>query len=72
MNTERLIQVVKERLSEYKVSLDDDAVASVTGGASIMMKFGRNTNLLHVACLAHAIHLVVCDVLHKSQESRSE
>ena len=41
MYTERLIQLLKERLSEYKVSLDDDVVASVTDGVSIMMKFGR-------------------------------
>ena len=47
MNIEkRLIQLVKERLSEYKVSLDDEVVASVTDGASIMMKFGRDTNPL--------------------------
>ena len=72
MNTERLIQLAKEKLSEYKVSLDDEVVASVTDGAGIMMKFDRNTNPLHVACLPHAIHLVVCDVLYQSQESRSE
>lgn len=68
-NAGKMINLVKEKLSEYKVSLDNDVVASITDAASIMIKFGSDTNPHHVACLAHAIHLVVCDVLYKSQEN---
>ena len=29
------------------------------------MKFGKQTKPIHIACLAHAIHLCVCDILYK-------
>ena len=29
-----------------------------------MMKFGRETEPLHFSCLAHAMHLSVCDVFY--------
>ena len=29
-----------------------------------MMKFGREMEPLHISCLAHAIHLNVCDALY--------
>jgi len=40
-------------------------VSTTTDRASVMIKFGRDTRPLHIACLAHAIHLCVCDVLYK-------
>ena len=55
MVTEMAIKLVQERLHEYAPSLNDDS-------ASIMTKFGRKTEPLHFSCLAHAIHLSVCDV----------
>ena len=64
MVTERAIELVQERLHKYALSLNDNIVTTITNGASIMMKFGRETEPLHFSCLAHAIHLSVCDVLH--------
>ena len=64
LRTERAIELVQERLHEYALSLNDDIVSTITDGASIMMKFGRETVPLHIFCLAHAIHLSVCDVLY--------
>ena len=61
--TERAIELVQEKLHEYALSLNDDIVSTTTDGASIMMKFGRETEPLHFSCLAYAIHLSVCDVL---------
>ena len=42
-------------------------MGAVTDGASDMMKFGRNTSPLHIVCLAPAIHLFICDELHKKR-----
>ena len=64
LRTERAIELVQERFNEYALSLNDDIVSTITDGASIMMKFGRETEPLHISCLAHAIHLSVCDALY--------
>ena len=63
--TERVIELVQERLHEYALFLNDDIVSTITDGASIMMKFGCETEPLHFSCLAHAIHLSVCNVLYR-------
>ena len=63
MVTERADKLLKERLQEYALSLNDDIVSTITDGASIMIKFGREIEPLHFYRLAHAIHLSVCDVL---------
>ena len=62
--TERAIELVQEKLQKYAPSLNDDIVSNINDGASIMIKFGRETEPLHFSCLAQAIHLSVCDVLH--------
>ena len=62
--TERVIELMQERFHEYALSLNDDIVSIIMDGASIMIKFGRETEPLHFSCLAHAIHLSVCVVLY--------
>ena len=64
LRTERAIDLVQERLNEYALSINDDIVSTITNGASIMMKFGHETEPLHISCLAHVIHLSVCDALY--------
>ena len=46
MATEKAIDLVRTRLAEYEVSLEEDAVATITDGASVTMKFGRKTEPL--------------------------
>ena len=41
------------------------AMTTVTDGASLRVKFGKETCPEHVTYYAHAIHLAVCDVLYK-------
>ena len=61
MKTE-VIQLVKSRLSKYKLGLNNHIVATITDGTSnIMMKLGKETSPIHNACLAHKIHFCVCD-----------
>ena len=45
-------------------------VATVTDGASLMVKFGKETCPEHVTCYAHTIHLAVCDVLYKKTQHK--
>ena len=65
METEKAIELVKQRLTKFNLSHDSDIVSTITDGASVMMKFGRLTKSLHISCLAHATRLCICDVLYK-------
>ena len=66
MNTEKAIQFVHDRLEKFHLKLDNDIVATITDGASVMMKFGKTTTPIYLACLVHAIHLCICDILYKN------
>ena len=68
MNTEKAIQLVRDRLEKFHLNLDNDIVATITDEASVMMKFGETTTPIHIACLAHAIHLCFCDILYKKNK----
>ena len=72
MKTEKPIKLVRERLSKFNLNLDTVIVSTVTDGASVVMKFGRDTRPLHIACLAHAIHFCVCDVLYKEKRKNND
>ena len=61
----KAIKLVEERLQLFGLDLNKDVVASVKDGASLMVKFRKDTNPEHVTCNAHAIHLAVCDALYK-------
>lgn len=62
---ETCIQLLKEKLSEFELSLDGDIVAIVTDGAKVMLKVGKNLKAYHQVCLAHGIQLAVLDVMYK-------
>ena len=42
-------------------------VSIVSGGASVMKKLGKSSQLNHQLCYAHGVHLAVCDVLFKNR-----
>ena len=65
LNAAQAIKLVEERLQLFGLDLNKDVVATVKDGASLMVKFGKETCPEHVTCYAHAIHLAVCDVLYK-------
>lgn len=64
MSAERLVSLVKERLEVFSLDLDCDIASTVTDGASIMKKVGRMTSPVHISCMAHGLHLCVCDILY--------
>jgi len=53
-------------------SAADTALSTITDGTSVMIKFGRDTRPLHIDCLAHAVYLCVCDVLHKEKRKSGD
>ena len=65
ISTEKAIQFVRDRFEKFHLNLDNDIVATITDRASVMMNFGKTTTSIHIACLAHAIHLCICDILYK-------
>ena len=58
MKTEKPIQLVNSRLSKFKLDLGNDIVETITDGAIVMVKFGKETSPIHITCLAHAIYCV--------------
>ena len=48
---------------------EKDVVATVTDGACVMVKFGKDTSPQHVTCYVHVAHFAVCEVLCKTSNS---
>lgn len=48
------------KLNEFGLSLQD-IVGATTDGAAVMMKFGRDMDVIHQPCYNHALHLAVMD-----------
>lgn len=61
------VQLLKGRLDEYNLDLDEDVVCITTDGASVMKKLGSLLNCQQQLCFAHGIHLAVIDVLYNSR-----
>ena len=72
MKSEKAIELVQGRLAKFNLNLDTEIVATITDGASVIMKAGRETCPLHIACLSHAIHLCICEVLYKDKRKTNE
>ena len=60
--------LVRKRLAEFKINYDSHIFASVTDGASVMVKFARISSHEGQLCQAHGIHLAVCDVMYVKKE----
>lgn len=72
MTAEVCVELLKEKLACFGLSLDEDIVAIVTDGPNVMLKVGRLVPVKHQLCFAHGIHLAVCDVLYKKRLDETE
>ena len=72
MTAERIVEAVELKLCEFGLNLKTDIVSVVTDGASVMKKFGKLIPCEQNLCLAHTIHLAVCDVLYKKQKHNTD
>ena len=65
MTAECCLDLIKKRLEDFGLSLQDHIVGMVTDSASVMIKTGRLSGIIHQVCHSHGLHLAVCDVLYK-------
>lgn len=73
MSSESCVQLLKEKLSEFNLFLDNDIVGITTDGASVMKKVGRLIEPLQQLCYAHGVQLGITDVIYKKNvESNAE
>ena len=63
MPAERVENLVKERLHEFGLNMED-IVTATTDGASLMKSFGRTICCVHQLCFAHDYHVAVTDFLY--------
>ena len=66
MPAERVENLVKERLHEFGLKMED-IVAATTDGASVMKSFGRMICCIHQLCFAYGYHLAVTNFLYARQ-----
>ena len=66
MPAERVENLVKERLHEFGLNMED-IVAAMTDGASVMKSFGRMICCVHQLSFAHGYHVAVIDFLYARQ-----
>lgn len=67
MPAETAVDLLKKRLSEFGLFLDDDVVNITTDGASVMTKVGRLISPLQQLCYAHGIQLSIIDCICRSR-----
>ena len=70
LNAAKAIKLVEARLQLFVLDLSKGVVPTVTDGASLNVKFGKETCPEHVTCYAHVIHLAFCDVLYKKTQHK--
>ena len=67
LNAACATELLREKLLEFKVSLDSHVVALVSDGAAMMLKTGHEIHAEHQVCLASGQHLAVIEVLYKTK-----
>ena len=65
---EKIVDLVKNKLSDFNLLMKRHIIASVTNGACVVKKFGRLSGIEYQLCYAHGLHLEVCDVLYKKSK----
>lgn len=59
------LECLKKKLSNFRLSLDEDVICLTTDGANVMLALGRAARANQQLCLAHGIQLGIIDVLYK-------
>lgn len=69
---DEMLTKIKDHLSSFGISLDNDVVGSTQDGAAINKKFIRLASVVGQFCFNHGIHLAVCDSLYTKNEPDSD
>ena len=62
-------EILTKKLAEYGIELKKHVICNTVDGASVCVKLGKLLKILQQICLAHGLHLSVCDVLYKAKRS---
>lgn len=63
------LDILRNKLNDFNLSLDTDIICLTTDAASIMTALGRQAKTYHQLCLAHGIHLGIVDILYKTDKT---
>ena len=64
---EKILQLEKQLADFGITNMQISVVSIVSGGASVMKKLVKISQLNYQLCYAHGVHLAVCDVLFKNR-----
>ena len=65
---ENILQLLEKQLADFGITnMQISVVSIVSGGASVMKKLVKISQLNHQLCYAHGVHLAVCDILFKNR-----
>ncbi|KFM62351.1 hypothetical protein X975_12308, partial [Stegodyphus mimosarum] len=65
-------ELVEEHLESFGLSFKHDIVSNTGDGASVMIKFGKESPAFYQTCLAHALHLAVTKTVYKEKSETEE
>ena len=64
MPAEKVLNLLIEKLHEFKIDLHQHIACIACDGAPVMVKMGRLSKIHQQICLVHGVHLAVVDVLY--------
>ena len=67
---DKAAQMVKDQLEKFGLSEERHIVAIVKDGARVMVKMGEHFEAFQQLCMAHGIHLAVCDLLYEKKSKK--
>ena len=62
---EKAVESVKKKISFFGLTVENPTLVVVSDGASVMKKFVCLLEVEQQICLAHGLHVGVCDALYK-------
>lgn len=71
MPADKCITLLKQRLSEFDLSLENETVCLTTDACSLMCKVDREVPSLHQRCMAHGIQLALTDVFYQKKSKQN-
>ena len=71
LTSERITELVGNKLLEFGLNFTSDIVASTHDGASVMQKYGKLNGIENQLCYNHAIHLAVVDIFYTKKDYSS-
>lgn len=69
-SADQLLQLIKQRISRYSLSLDNHIICQMTDGCNAMKKIGKISTCDQQLCSTHVVQLAVLDVLYPKKKRK--